>query len=52
MWSGTINVEAPDLDSTTAKAAADGLGWNEPFVIKNVWHDEATAKPADKGKFI
>ena len=49
---GTIDVEEPDLDSTTAKAAADGLGWNEPFVIKNVWHDEATAKPADKGKFI
>ena len=49
---GTIDVEEPDLKSGEAKAAAHELGWDRPYVIKNVWHDEATAKPADKGKFM
>ncbi|ORZ40821.1 hypothetical protein BCR44DRAFT_34835, partial [Catenaria anguillulae PL171] len=49
---GSIDIEEPDLDSPEAKAAASALGWDQPYVIKNVWHDEATAKPADKGKFM
>ena len=49
---GSIHVEEPDLDAPEAIAAAAALGWDRPYVIKNVWHDEATAKPGDKGKFM
>lgn len=48
---GSIDIEEPDLDSPETKPAAEALGWDRPYVIENVWHDEATAKPADKGKF-
>ena len=43
-------MKEPDLESQEARDAAKVGGFDRPYVVINVYHDEVTAKPADMGK--
>ena len=47
---GSVSIVEPDLESQEAHDAAKAAGFDRPYMVVNVYHDEVTAKPADKGK--